>query len=123
MCILGSIRLENKPRSCPVLQLLGVRRLETVVIMKCNPHAAQQSQGKYKNKLLATQKTSTMQKEWTQEGENGFELVGLRVPEAHTMMHLPLPFSRPGVPSASGPPHGCSPGLDRALPPAVGLPA
>ena len=35
--------------------------------------------GCFQYKLLATSRTSTMQKELTQEGENGFELVGMTV--------------------------------------------
>ena len=51
---------------------------ETVVIME-RDGAAGSGQAKYEYKLLATNKTSTMQKELSLEGENGFELVGMTV--------------------------------------------
>ena len=51
---------------------------ETVVIMERDA-AAGAGQAKYEYKLLATNKTSTMQKELTLEGENGFELAGMTV--------------------------------------------
>ena len=51
---------------------------ETVVIMERDETAGAE-QAKYEYKLLATNRTSTMQKELTQEGENGFKLAGLTV--------------------------------------------
>jgi hypothetical protein len=49
---------------------------EVVLIMERNE---QNPVGKYEYKLLATNKTSTMQKELLEAGEAGFELVGLTV--------------------------------------------
>ena len=51
---------------------------ETVVIME-HAEAAGTGQAKYEYKLLATKKTSTMQKELAPEGENGFQLAGMTV--------------------------------------------
>ena len=51
---------------------------ETVVIME-RDGAAGSGRAKDEYKLLATNKTSTMQKELSLEGENGFELVGMTV--------------------------------------------
>ncbi len=51
---------------------------ETVVIMERDGSAGS-DQVKYEYKLLATNKTSTMQEELSLEGENGFELVGMTV--------------------------------------------
>ena len=51
---------------------------ETVVIME-RDEAAAAAGPKYEYKLLATNRTSTMQKELTLEGENGFELAGMTV--------------------------------------------
>lgn len=51
---------------------------ETVVIME-RDEAAAAGEPKYEYKLLATNRTSTMQKELTAEGENGFELAGMTV--------------------------------------------
>ena len=48
---------------------------ETVVIMERDATAGA-GQAKYEYKLLATKKTSTMQKELALEGENGFQLAG-----------------------------------------------
>ena len=52
---------------------------ETVVIMERDGAGAGSSTVRYEYKLLATNKTSTMQKELSLEGENGFELVGMTV--------------------------------------------
>ncbi len=49
---------------------------EVVVIMQKGQEGAS---GSYQYRLLATNKTSTMQKELTLEGENGFELAGMTV--------------------------------------------
>ena len=51
---------------------------ETVVIMERDATAGA-GQAKYEYKLLATKKTSTMQKELALEGENGFQLAGMTV--------------------------------------------
>ena len=51
---------------------------ETVVIME-RDGAAGAGQAKYEYKLLATKKTSTMQRELALEGENGFQLAGMTV--------------------------------------------
>ncbi|MCY3757047.1 MAG: hypothetical protein OXG96_04935 [Acidobacteria bacterium] len=48
---------------------------ETVVIMERHGDG----ETRYEYKLLATNRTSTMQKELTQEGENGFKLAGMTV--------------------------------------------
>ena len=48
---------------------------ETVVIMERDAAA----EAGYEYKLLATKRTSTMQKELAREGENGFKLVGMTV--------------------------------------------
>ena len=48
---------------------------ETVVIMERDGDG----DTRYEYKLLATNRTSTMQKELTQEGENGFKLAGTTV--------------------------------------------
>ena len=48
---------------------------ETVVIMERDAAA----EAGYEYKLLATKRTSTMQKELAQEGENGFKLAGMTV--------------------------------------------
>ena len=48
---------------------------ETVVIMERDAAV----EARYEYKLLATKRTSTMQKELAREGENGFELAGMTV--------------------------------------------
>lgn len=48
---------------------------ETVVIMEHDGAG----EARYEYKLLATKRTSTLQKELTQEGENGFKLAGMTV--------------------------------------------
>lgn len=48
---------------------------ETVVIMERDAAA----EARYEYKVLATKRTSTLQKEMTLEGENGFELAGMTV--------------------------------------------
>ncbi len=48
---------------------------KTVVIMECSPHAAQDC----KDKLLAADNNSTMQKVLNREKKNGFELSGITV--------------------------------------------
>ena len=51
---------------------------EVVVIMERDPDARQE---RHEYKLLATSKTSTMQKELTDAGEAGFQFVGMTVAE------------------------------------------
>jgi hypothetical protein len=43
--------------------------------------AAQAQSGQYEYRLLATNKTGTMQKELTEVGDQGFEFVGITVAE------------------------------------------
>ena len=50
---------------------------EVVVVMSKDRES--QNQGDYQYKLLATSKTSTMQKELSEAGDAGFEVVGLTV--------------------------------------------
>ena len=50
---------------------------ETVVIMSRNPK--ENTDGQFEYRLLATKKTSTMQKELEEAGKNGFSFVGITV--------------------------------------------